>query len=73
MPHYERLINQLIRANSRSAILSTHFAHKYSEKNREEYLFHVRKTINYMDANDIDVISIRKFIKMKRTKNREEK
>ena len=73
VPHYERLVNQLKRACGHSVILSTHLAHKYSSENREQYLFHVRKTINYMDANDIEVISIRKFIKMMRTINREEK
>lgn len=65
-PHYEQLIQQIKRVRGRSAIISTHFAHKYFKKNHDHYLIHVEKAINYMDLNDVNVVDVRTLIKRER-------
>ena len=65
-PHYERLTQQIERMREYPAIISTHFAYKYSDKNHEHYLEHVKKTVDYIDAHGIEVIDVRNFIKGQR-------
>ncbi len=69
-PHYMRLIRQIGRTRGRDAILSTHLAHKYSERDHHHYLEHVQKAINFMCSQDIKVVDVRTFIKLKRRENK---
>lgn len=68
-PHYTRLPLQIARVQGNDAILSTHLAHKYAKKYHHHYLEHIQKAIKFMGLQDIKVVDVRTFIKLKRREN----